>query len=128
MPRGFQQIQEEEEEDEGGLLPAPGGSPPAPPAALTPTLALTVFAASLSSLGFGFNIGVINAPQKVRDPSPNSQRPLPEFPDPSRRPLPKFRSPLPKFHRTLLKLGRDKIRRSLLKLGRSTPETPPQIP
>uniref|UniRef100_A0A8C3UT49 Solute carrier family 2, facilitated glucose transporter member 4 n=1 Tax=Catharus ustulatus TaxID=91951 RepID=A0A8C3UT49_CATUS len=36
-----------------------------PPPSLTPALALTVFAASLSSLGFGFNIGVINAPQKV---------------------------------------------------------------
>ncbi|XP_014118131.1 PREDICTED: solute carrier family 2, facilitated glucose transporter member 4, partial [Pseudopodoces humilis] len=30
-----------------------------------PALALTVFAASLSSLSFGFHIGVINAPQKV---------------------------------------------------------------
>ncbi|XP_041568231.2 solute carrier family 2, facilitated glucose transporter member 4 [Taeniopygia guttata] len=62
MPRGFQQIQEEEEEDEGGPAAAPGGSPPP---ALTPALALTVFAAALGSLGFGFNIGVINAPQKL---------------------------------------------------------------
>ncbi|XP_068856092.1 LOW QUALITY PROTEIN: solute carrier family 2, facilitated glucose transporter member 4-like, partial [Aphelocoma coerulescens] len=62
MPRGFQQIQEEEEEDEGGPPSASGGRPPP---ALTPALALTVFAATLSSLGFGFNIGVINAPQKV---------------------------------------------------------------
>ncbi|CAN8177263.1 unnamed protein product [Coccothraustes coccothraustes] len=66
MPRGFQQIQEEEEDEGGpGSFPGRGSPPPAPPAALTPALALTVFAASLSSLGFGFNIGVINAPQKV---------------------------------------------------------------
>uniref|UniRef100_A0A674HAQ4 Solute carrier family 2, facilitated glucose transporter member 4 n=1 Tax=Taeniopygia guttata TaxID=59729 RepID=A0A674HAQ4_TAEGU len=50
------------QEDEGGPAAAPGGSPPP---ALTPALALTVFAAALGSLGFGFNIGVINAPQKL---------------------------------------------------------------
>uniref|UniRef100_A0A8U8BGQ2 Uncharacterized protein n=1 Tax=Geospiza parvula TaxID=87175 RepID=A0A8U8BGQ2_GEOPR len=46
------------------LVPRAGVAAP-PPASLTPALALTVFAASLSSLGLGFNIGVINAPQKV---------------------------------------------------------------
>ncbi|KYO30476.1 hypothetical protein Y1Q_0007313 [Alligator mississippiensis] len=34
-------------------------------AAITPTLVLSVFAAVLGSLQFGFNIGVINAPQKI---------------------------------------------------------------
>ncbi|XP_071656257.1 solute carrier family 2, facilitated glucose transporter member 4 isoform X2 [Patagioenas fasciata] len=54
MPSGFQQIQEEEEEEA-----APRGG------ALTPTLLLSVFAATLGSFQFGYNIGVINAPQKV---------------------------------------------------------------
>lgn len=34
--------------------------------AVTGTLALSVFTAVLGSLTFGYNIGVINAPQKVK--------------------------------------------------------------
>lgn len=35
------------------------------PQTVTGTLALSVFTAVLGSLEFGYNIGVINAPQKV---------------------------------------------------------------
>lgn len=35
---------------------------------MTGTLVLAVFSAVLGSLQFGYNIGVINAPQKVSDP------------------------------------------------------------
>ncbi|XP_068027283.1 solute carrier family 2, facilitated glucose transporter member 4-like [Melanerpes formicivorus] len=76
MPHGFQQIQEEEEEEEasaplggfGGSLELPpdlDDPPPSRPPRLTPSLLLAVFAATLSSLQFGYHIGVINAPQKV---------------------------------------------------------------
>ncbi|XP_069739004.1 solute carrier family 2, facilitated glucose transporter member 4-like, partial [Phaenicophaeus curvirostris] len=58
MPSGFQQIREEEEEEEEEEAAPPRG-------AVTPTLALTVFAATLASFQFGYHIGVINAPQKV---------------------------------------------------------------
>ena len=34
---------------------------------VTGTLVLAVFSAVLGALQFGYNIGVINAPQKVRD-------------------------------------------------------------
>lgn len=34
--------------------------------AVTGTLALSVFTAVLGSVAFGYNIGVINAPQKVK--------------------------------------------------------------
>ncbi|GAB0201218.1 solute carrier family 2, facilitated glucose transporter member 4-like [Grus japonensis] len=57
MPSGFQQIQEEEEEEEEAAAPGGGG--------VTPTLVLSVFAATLGSLQLGYNSGVINAPQRV---------------------------------------------------------------
>lgn len=46
------------------LLPAQEGEPPQQ--RVTATLVLAVFSAVLGSLQFGYNIGVINAPQKVR--------------------------------------------------------------
>lgn len=46
------------------LLPAQEGEPPQQ--RVTGTLVLAVFSAVLGSLQFGYNIGVINAPQKVR--------------------------------------------------------------
>ena len=46
------------------LLPAQDGEPPRQ--RVTGTLVLAVFSAVLGSLQFGYNIGVINAPQKVR--------------------------------------------------------------
>ncbi|XP_054392107.2 solute carrier family 2, facilitated glucose transporter member 4 isoform X5 [Pongo abelii] len=52
MPSGFQQIGSED------------GEPPQQ--RVTGTLVLAVFSAVLGSLQFGYNIGVINAPQKVR--------------------------------------------------------------
>lgn len=53
MPSGFQQIGSED------------GEPPRQ--RVTGTLVLAVFSAVLGSLQFGYNIGVINAPQKVSD-------------------------------------------------------------
>ncbi|XP_061447174.1 solute carrier family 2, facilitated glucose transporter member 4 isoform X1 [Rhineura floridana] len=53
MPTGFQQIRTEEE----GLEDVGNG--------ITPTLILSVFTAVLGSLQFGYNIGVINAPQEI---------------------------------------------------------------
>lgn len=41
---------------------------------VTGTLALSVFTAVLGSLTFGYNIGVINAPQKVKRINPTDQR------------------------------------------------------
>ncbi|XP_064357145.1 solute carrier family 2, facilitated glucose transporter member 4 [Dromaius novaehollandiae] len=61
MPSGFQQIQRDEEEDAAPHEPG-----------LTPTLALSVFAAVLGSLQFGYHIGVINAPQKVLEAEYNA--------------------------------------------------------
>ncbi|XP_015275832.1 PREDICTED: solute carrier family 2, facilitated glucose transporter member 4 isoform X1 [Gekko japonicus] len=60
MPSGFQQISGEEEglEDTGSRI--------------TSTLVLSVFTAVLGSLQFGYNIGVINAPQKVIEQSYNA--------------------------------------------------------
>lgn len=46
------------------LLPSQDGEPPQQ--RVTGTLVLAVFSAVLGSLQFGYNIGVINAPQKVR--------------------------------------------------------------
>uniref|UniRef100_A0A8D0HTL2 Major facilitator superfamily (MFS) profile domain-containing protein n=1 Tax=Sphenodon punctatus TaxID=8508 RepID=A0A8D0HTL2_SPHPU len=60
MPTGFQQIRRDEEEEE----PAGNG--------ITPTLILSVFAAVLGSLQFGYNLGVINAPQKIIEQSYNA--------------------------------------------------------
>ncbi|XP_027713046.1 solute carrier family 2, facilitated glucose transporter member 4 [Vombatus ursinus] len=57
MPSGFQQIWSEE------------GDPPQQ--RVTGTLILAVFSAVLGSLQFGYNIGVINAPQKVIEQSYN---------------------------------------------------------
>uniref|UniRef100_A0A8C9DRP5 Solute carrier family 2 member 4 n=1 Tax=Prolemur simus TaxID=1328070 RepID=A0A8C9DRP5_PROSS len=57
MPSGFQQIGSED------------GEPPQQ--RVTGTLALAVFTAVLGSLQFGYNIGVINAPQKVIEQSYN---------------------------------------------------------
>ncbi|XP_069459412.1 solute carrier family 2, facilitated glucose transporter member 4 isoform X2 [Ovis canadensis] len=57
MPSGFQQIGSED------------GEPPRQ--RVTGTLVLAVFSAVLGSLQFGYNIGVINAPQKVIEQSYN---------------------------------------------------------
>uniref|UniRef100_A0A9L0T7D3 Solute carrier family 2, facilitated glucose transporter member 4 n=1 Tax=Equus caballus TaxID=9796 RepID=A0A9L0T7D3_HORSE len=57
MPSGFQQIGSED------------GEPPQQ--RVTGTLVLAVFSAVLGSLQFGYNIGVINAPQKVIEQSYN---------------------------------------------------------
>ncbi|XP_053425463.1 solute carrier family 2, facilitated glucose transporter member 4 isoform X2 [Nycticebus coucang] len=57
MPSGFQQIGSED------------GEPPQQ--RMTGTLVLAVFSAVLGSLQFGYNIGVINAPQKVIEQSYN---------------------------------------------------------
>lgn len=58
MPSGFQQIGSED------------GEPPQQ--RVTGTLVLAVFSAVLGSLQFGYNIGVINAPQKVIEQSYNA--------------------------------------------------------
>nr|XP_021503841.1 solute carrier family 2, facilitated glucose transporter member 4 isoform X1 [Meriones unguiculatus] len=58
MPSGFQQIGSED------------GEPPRQ--RVTGTLVLAVFSAVLGSLQFGYNIGVINAPQKVIEQSYNA--------------------------------------------------------
>ncbi|XP_074839186.1 solute carrier family 2, facilitated glucose transporter member 4 [Carettochelys insculpta] len=55
MPTGFQQISREEDEDVKQEA-RPG---------VTSTLVLSVFTAVLGSLQCGYNIGVINAPQKI---------------------------------------------------------------
>ncbi|XP_049557737.1 solute carrier family 2, facilitated glucose transporter member 4 isoform X1 [Orcinus orca] len=57
MPSGFQQIGSEDGEH--------------PQQRVTGTLVLAVFSAVLGSLQFGYNIGVINAPQKVIEQSYN---------------------------------------------------------
>ncbi|XP_032287753.1 solute carrier family 2, facilitated glucose transporter member 4 isoform X2 [Phoca vitulina] len=57
MPSGFQQIRSED------------GEPPQQ--RVTGTLILAVFSAVLGSLQFGYNLGVINAPQKVIEQSYN---------------------------------------------------------
>ncbi|XP_044273138.1 solute carrier family 2, facilitated glucose transporter member 4 isoform X1 [Varanus komodoensis] len=68
MPTGFQQLRikedEENEEEEEGEEEA-GGQ-------ITTTLVLSVFAAVLASLQFGYNIGVINAPQKIIEQNYNA--------------------------------------------------------
>ncbi|KAJ7313240.1 hypothetical protein JRQ81_004522 [Phrynocephalus forsythii] len=61
MPRGFQQMRTEEEEGEEDA-----GS------RITITLILSVFTAVLGSLQFGYNIGVINAPQKIIEQNYNA--------------------------------------------------------
>ncbi|XP_039193839.1 solute carrier family 2, facilitated glucose transporter member 4 isoform X1 [Crotalus tigris] len=69
MPAGFQQIRREEEEEEeeeavkGGEAAGNG---------MTPVLLLSVLTAILGSLQFGYNIGVINAPQKIIEQSYNA--------------------------------------------------------
>lgn len=42
--------------------------------AVTGTLALSVFTAVLGSVAFGYNIGVINAPQKVKNNNNKSSK------------------------------------------------------
>ncbi|XP_053118991.1 solute carrier family 2, facilitated glucose transporter member 4 [Hemicordylus capensis] len=62
MQSGFQQIpREDEEEAEEGAGTG-----------ITSTLILSVFTAVLGSLQFGYNIGVINAPQKIIEQSYNA--------------------------------------------------------
>lgn len=57
----FQQIPGDEEEGEDS-----------PRSEITPTLILSVFTAVLGSLQFGYNLGVINAPQKIIEQSYNA--------------------------------------------------------
>ncbi|XP_034991323.2 solute carrier family 2, facilitated glucose transporter member 4 isoform X1 [Zootoca vivipara] len=63
MPAGFQQIRREDEDEEGEEDAGSG---------ITFTLILSVFTAVLGSLQFGYNIGVINAPQEIIEQNYNA--------------------------------------------------------
>ncbi|XP_056409064.1 solute carrier family 2, facilitated glucose transporter member 4-like, partial [Hyla sarda] len=55
----------------GGFQPIDGGQQVVPRTAVTRTLVLSIFTAILGSFQFGYNIGVINAPQKIIEQSYN---------------------------------------------------------
>ncbi|CAI9592204.1 unnamed protein product [Staurois parvus] len=55
----------------GGFQPIDGGQQVVVRTAVTKTLVLSVFTAILGSFQFGYNIGVINAPQKIIEQSYN---------------------------------------------------------